>query len=88
MIASIKTRTTLFPEAPVLLAALVEAGALASCWTGAGPCLLGITTQTALAGVGDRVEGALASLGFSARVLRLQADRDGLVYGDAAELPA
>ena len=81
-------RTTLFPEAPALLAALVEAGALASCWSGAGPTLLGITTQTALAGVSDRVEGTLASLGFSASVLRLQADRDGLVYGDAAELPA
>jgi homoserine kinase len=80
-------RTTLFPEAPALLAALVEAGALASCWSGAGPTLLGITTQTALAGVSDRVEGALASLGFSASVLQLQADRDGLVYGDAAELP-
>ncbi len=81
-------RTTLFPEAPALLVALVEAGALASCWSGAGPTLLGITTQTALAGVSDRVEGTLASLGFSASVLRLQADRDGLVYGDAAELPA
>ena len=50
-------RTTLFPEAPALLAALVEAGALASCWSGAGPTLLGITTQTALAGVSDRVRG-------------------------------
>jgi homoserine kinase len=81
-------RTTLFPEAPALLAALVEAGALASCWSGAGPTLLGITTLTALGSVGDRVEGVLASLGVSASVLRLQADRHGLVYGDAAELPA
>ncbi len=35
-------RSPLFPEAPQLLARLVKAGALASCWSGAGPTLLGI----------------------------------------------
>ena len=35
-------RSPLFPEAPQLLARLVAAGALASCWSGAGPTMLGI----------------------------------------------
>jgi homoserine kinase len=81
-------RTALFPEAPDLLAAMVEAGALASCWSGAGPTLLGITTQSARAGVGDAVQEMLAARRFPAQVLLLEADRQGLVYGDAAELPA
>ena len=35
-------RAPLFPEAAHLMAGLVEAGALASCWSGAGPTILGI----------------------------------------------
>ena len=35
-------RTALFPEAPALLCALVDAGALAASWSGAGPSLIGI----------------------------------------------
>ena len=35
-------RSPLFPEAPMLLAGLLEGGALAVCWSGAGPSLLGI----------------------------------------------
>ncbi len=38
-------RTALFPEAPGLLDALVEAGALAACWSGAGPTLIGFVTR-------------------------------------------
>ena len=34
-------RSPLFPEAPMLLASLVGGGALAACWSGAGPSLLG-----------------------------------------------
>jgi homoserine kinase len=81
-------RTALFPEAPHLLAAMLEAGALASCWSGAGPTLLGITTQSARAQVGEAVREMLGSRGFPAQVLLLQADHQGLVYGEAAELPA
>ena len=44
-------RSPLFPEAPQLLARLVAAGALASCWSGAGPTLLGICDG----GDGERV---------------------------------
>ena len=35
-------RSPLFPEAPMLLAGLVDGGALAACWSGSGPSLLGI----------------------------------------------
>jgi len=35
-------RTHLFPEAPALILGLREAGALAACWSGAGPSILGI----------------------------------------------
>jgi homoserine kinase len=81
-------RTALFPEAPDLLAAMVDAGALASCWSGAGPTLLGITTQSAQTRVADAVREMLEARGFPAQVLLLEADRQGLVCGDAAELPA
>jgi len=80
-------RESLFPEAPSLLAALLASGALASCWSGAGPTLLGITTRSSLEKVGASTVDALAEFQFSAQVLQLQADRDGLVYGDEAELP-
>jgi len=39
-------RSPLFPEAPMLLAALLEAGAKAVCWSGAGPSLLGICVES------------------------------------------
>jgi homoserine kinase len=81
-------RATLFPEAPDLLEAMVDAGALASCWSGAGPTLLGITTQSAQERVADAVREMLEERGFPAQVLLLEADRQGLVCGDAAELPA
>ena len=80
-------RASLFPEAPALLDALVKAGALAACWSGAGPSLLGITTEPHAAAVRAGAEAALAESGVPGHVLLLHADREGLVYGDAAELP-
>ena len=84
------TRTTaapLFPEAPKLLAALLAGGALAACWSGAGPSLLGICTQDGLLrrapGRGGRAEGGHVG----GEVLVLQPDRAGLVTGDEARLP-
>lgn len=37
-------RAALLPSAPAVLAAAVDAGALASCWSGAGPTMLAIST--------------------------------------------
>ncbi len=56
-------RTALFPEAPDLLAALVDAGALASCWSGAGPTLLGMATESNAAVVQAGADAAHVSVG-------------------------
>ena len=50
-------RTPLFPEAPALLADLQSSGALASCWSGAGPSLLAMCapgTAEAVRKAGER----------------------------------
>jgi len=81
-------RASLFPEAPALLEALVQSGALASCWSGAGPSLLAITTEPLAEKVCAGAQVALEESGLSGRVLLFHADRQGLVYGDDAELPS
>jgi homoserine kinase len=80
-------RTVLFPEAPRLLAALVEAGALAACWSGAGPTLIGFVRADAVEAVRAGAGAALAEAGMEGRVLSLRPDRRGLVYGEEAEVP-
>ncbi len=76
------TRASLFPEAFQLLAGLVEAGALASCWSGAGPSVLGICDF----GDGPRVQQAgedlLARVGVPGRAHLLSADVTGLVASE------
>ena len=79
-------RTTLFPEAPELLRGLVDAGALAASWSGAGPTLISVVRTGAMATVRTGAEAALAASGVPGRVLALQVDRRGLVYGDEAEV--
>jgi homoserine kinase len=80
-------RTALFPESVQLLTAFEEAGALASCWSGAGSSLLGIATVESAESVRQGAEAAMREAGVTGRVLALQADHDGLVLGEAAELP-
>ena len=80
-------RTVLFPEAPRLLAALVEAGALAACWSGAGPTLIGFVTADTVEAVRAGAGAALAEAGMEGRVLSLRPDRRGLVYGEEAAVP-
>jgi homoserine kinase len=77
-------RTVLFPEAPALLAALVEAGAHAACWSGAGPTLIGFVSPEDVEAVRAGAGAALAAAGIEGRVLSLRVDRRGLVYGDEA----
>jgi len=73
-------RTSLFPEAPELLARLSKAGALVSCWSGSGPSLLGICDgPTVAAHVRDSGEGALEAVGVPGRSLVLSPDRHGLI---------
>ena len=72
-------RSPLFPAAPMLLAALLAGGALASCWSGAGPSLLGICRGVDAPKVQAAGEQALAEAGIAGQVLLLHADMDGLM---------
>jgi homoserine kinase len=80
-------RTALFPEAPTLLDALVEAGALAASWSGAGPALIGLARTADAPRVLAGAEAALVASGVPGRALVLQADGRGIVYGDEADVP-
>ncbi len=81
-------RSPLFPEAPMLLASLLAGGALAACWSGAGPSLVGFSTGEAAPMVAAAARQGLAEAGVPGSVLLLRADTGGLVTGDAARLPA
>ena len=72
-------RTPRFPAAPVLLAGLLEAGALATCWSGAGPALLAMCDGDRAAAVRDAGEQLLARAGVPGRALAIDADTTGLV---------
>ncbi len=80
-------RSPLFPEAPKLRSALIAGGALASCWSGAGPTLLGFATRDRAPSVRTAAVAAMKEAGVPGRVLVLEADRQGLVTGEAARLP-
>ncbi len=72
-------RAALYPEAEPLLHGLVAAGALCSCWSGAGPSLLGVCERTAGRPVRDRAEVLLGDVGLAGRAVLLEHDRRGLV---------
>jgi homoserine kinase len=72
-------RTPFFPAAPVIIAGLVDAGASAACWSGAGPALLAICDATAADRVRVAGDELLAQAHVPGRSLRLDADRAGLV---------
>ena len=76
-------RASLYPEAPALLARIRQAGAVIACWSGAGPSLLGVCRSAGEAtAAAERLDGALASVGMTGRVLALRPDRTGLVVSD------
>jgi homoserine kinase len=77
-------RTPLFPESPALLAGLVDAGALASCWSGAGPSLLGICRRGSGAKVRQAGERLLAEAHVPGRALLLHADTTGVTVDGVA----
>lgn len=72
-------RTALYPEAPALLAGLREAGALATCWSGAGPTILAICRRAGAPGVRDAGERLLGIVGLTGTAKVLDPDRQGLV---------
>jgi len=71
-------RASLFPEASGLLAGLVEAGALASCWSGAGPSLLALCDAENAPGLRAAGEQLLAAAGVAGQALVLAGDREGV----------
>jgi len=74
-----RQRTPLFPESAAILRGLVDAGALGSCWSGAGPTMLAVAPRDGADAVRAAGESLLAEGGVSGRVLVLEADRTGLV---------
>lgn len=71
-------RVPLFPEAPQLLARLVEGGARTACWSGAGPTLLAVTERSHAAQLVDNARRALADLGVPGRAEAVEPDLHGL----------
>jgi homoserine kinase len=80
-------RSPLFPEAPMLLSSLLSGGALAACWSGSGPTLLGITTDDGAEQVRSAAEAGMAEAGVAGQVMVVRADVVGLVTGESARLP-
>ena len=72
-------RQALFPEAAPLMAGLVASGALAACWSGAGPTIVGMIPSAGAQALCRRGEELLAELSLPGRCLVLDADREGLV---------
>ena len=72
-------RTPLFPESAPILEGLVAAGALGSCWSGAGPTMLAVCHRDVAAGIEATAERLLAEHGVAGKVMTLEADRKGLV---------
>lgn len=72
-------RAALFPEAPELLARLVDAGALASCWSGAGPSLLAICLSESCGKVRDAGAAALEACEVPGSAIVLEPDHVGLL---------
>jgi homoserine kinase len=73
-------RMPLLPFAAELLRTLREAGALSSCWSGAGSMMLGVVTESTSRAVADAAREVLARHGEPGDVLILNADRTGLTH--------
>jgi homoserine kinase len=78
-------RSSLFPQAEELLEALRSSGALTSCWSGAGPSLLGICEAGDEEQVAAGARAAMARLGVAGEVLVLEEDRAGVQVEEVAE---
>lgn len=72
-------RSPLFPEASQLVSGLGEAGALAACWSGAGPSVLGICRAEDGPAMRLAGEAVLGRARVPGRALLLRADTRGLV---------
>jgi homoserine kinase len=71
-------RSALFPEAPAIMAGLRQAGALTSCWSGAGPSLLGVCAEAEAGAVALAARELMSQLAVPGTVLELAPDLGGL----------
>lgn len=71
-------RSKLFPESERVLQAILESGARASCWSGAGPTMIGFCDFGSLETVIQQVRTAMAEIQLSCSVRGLRVDRGGL----------
>jgi homoserine kinase len=71
-------RSALFPEAASLLDGLRQAGALTSCWSGAGPSLIGICAASDAEAVAGAAKVLMGDHGVPGNVLLLEADLAGV----------
>jgi homoserine kinase len=72
-------RMPLLPFAQPLLDLLRDAGALGSCWSGAGSAMLGLVTQSRALDVAEAAREFLHRSSLAGTVLTLSADLTGLV---------
>jgi homoserine kinase len=80
-------RSPLFPAAPMLLARMAAGGALAVCWSGAGPSLLGICQGAETHAVQGAAQAALAEADIPGQVLILHPDMHGLIVDGGGSAP-
>jgi homoserine kinase len=71
-------RVPLFPEGPQLIGRLIDAGARAACWSGAGPSILAVVERSAAEQIRSAARGALEELGVAGRAVAVDPDRTGL----------
>jgi len=73
-----RQRSSLFPEAHALLAGLRSAGALVSCWSGAGPSLLAVVRADGSEAVSEGARALMERQGVGGHVRLLDADLGGI----------
>lgn len=73
-----EARSALFPEAPAILGALRDAGALTSFWSGAGTTLMAVCAREEGPAVEQAGRDLLRGHGLAGRALLIEADRGGI----------
>jgi homoserine kinase len=76
-----RQRSTLFPEARPIMDAMCSAGALATCWSGAGPTLLGICIDRTERQVLAAADATMKALRVTGSATPIEPDLTGLVLG-------
>jgi homoserine kinase len=71
-------RSALFPQAPALMSGLREAGALMSCWSGAGPSLLAVCGPGAVEQVAAAAKTLMHDMKIAGNAWVLEPDIEGV----------